>query len=632
MKRSISPPIPLKPDRLKMKDENPFEDDSETKSLDSSSSSLKMTEEELRFASLAVNEAARLSPFVLTSTEKLERNPFDDDTDGYVNPFQDDDRKRPELPPRPVTKTKSQSIFSPSTSPQKSGSITVGRREHAHSISSASILISESPHRRGPSFGSQTLETTTSPFQPPPPITNPARLAIRKISTMDGSSFKLKEDIIIPDTTKAYKSLPIPQNLSNLEVFHRGATRDQVISGFYAVTGSHSLRIYYLPTGENRFTVPLEDKNKCHSVNFVSTPPFLEKSSSDPFVWAGLEKGELIEVDVRTGEIVGRCASHTAIVLFILRGPRAMYTVDENGGVRIWLPDENGRITFNQRPHALRIQAKPGFVILAKDVLWTCQGKIIEVYCLREDAVNILEKKIDTSHGFNIPSNITCLAYNPKREEVYVGHENGKVSVFDTLTYERKYVVQSTSYKILSMVCLIDRLWIGLQTGKIMIFEIIPSPASHLPTWSCIMEYLCYSNSGVVGMYVDDKSLLAGATNMPVMSMSDSGHIRIWDGLLRDYLLDCSIRARCDEYSTYTLLRAAILSFNIDSRKPADLGHHDSNFFENFIQSHDSDIFVFGFQELVDLENVSRKFYNLEKCKCKVICSWHKQDSQGQSR
>jgi hypothetical protein len=123
------------------------------------------------------------------------------------------------------------------------------------------------------------------------------------------------------------------------------------------------------------------------------------------------------------------------------------------------------------------------------------------------------------------------------------------------------------------------------------------------------MEYLCYANSGVVGLHVDDKSLLAGATST-VMSMSDSGHIRLWDGLLRDYLLDCSIRARCDEYSTYTLLRATILSFNIDSRKPADLEYHDSSFFEKFIHSHDADIFVFGFQELVDLENVTLFSYH----------------------
>jgi hypothetical protein len=627
MKRANSPPVPLKPDRLKVRDENPFQDASEQKSSSSSSSSLRMTQEELIFANLAINEATRTSPF-LVSCEKVNENPFEDVYGTAANLFTaEEERKRPELPPRPVTKTKSDNILSQqeAISPSRAGHITVGRRQHAYSVSSSSILA---PNTESLRRGSHAIESS-SPFQPPPPISSNSTR--RKISVIDNSSFKLKEDVIIPDSTKAYKSLPIPQNLSNLEVFHKGPTRDQVISGFYAVTGSNSIRIYYLPTGENRFTVSLEDKNKCHTLNFVSTPPVLEKSFSDPFIWAALEKGELIEVDVRTGEVVNKCVYHTGIVSFIIRGPRSMYTVDENGGVRIWLPDENGRITFNQRPRALRIQPKPSVVILVKESLWTCQGKMIEVYSLREDAGNILEKRIDTAQGFNIPSNISSLAYNPKREEIYAGHENGKISVFNSVECERKYVVQATSYKILSIVCVVERLWVGLQTGKILIFDIVPS--SPLPIWSCTMEYLCYVNSGVMGMYVDDKSLLAGATNLPVMSMSDSGHIRIWDGLLRDYLLDLSIRLKCDEYSSYTLLRAAILSFNIDSRKPMDLEYHDSNFFENFVQNNDSDIFIFGFQELVDLENVRNLLLNvLEKCQCKIICSWYKQDYHGKTR
>lgn len=44
-----------------------------------------------------------------------------------------------------------------------------------------------------------------------------------------------------------------------------------------------------------------------------------------------------------------------------------------------------------------------------------------------------------------------------------------------------------------------------------------------------------------------------------------------------------------------------MLTYNIDSRKPCDL---DVDFLEEFVENHEADIYVFGFQELVDLENV----------------------------
>ena len=70
-----------------------------------------------------------------------------------------------------------------------------------------------------------------------------------------------------------------------------------------------------------------------------------------------------------------------------------MYSIDENGGVRIWLPDEHGVITFSQRPHALRIAAKPAVVILAFDSIWTSSGKIIEVYNLKDNGGSLLVKR-----------------------------------------------------------------------------------------------------------------------------------------------------------------------------------------------------------------------------------------------
>jgi hypothetical protein len=60
-----------------------------------------------------------------------------------------------------------------------------------------------------------------------------------------------------------------------------------------------------------------------------------------------------------------------------------------------------------------------------------------------------------------------------------------------------------------------------------------------------------------------------------------------------------------EDYCSYTPIRVQILTFNIDSRKPADLDAtlNDKNIFDSLFDR-DVDIYVFGFQELVDLENV----------------------------
>lgn len=361
----------------------------------------------------------------------------------------------------------------------------------------------------------------------------------------------------------------------------------------YEIISLLQIRTFYTPSGENTATVSTPNNDsKAHAVSFL-TGPLSEKS--DSIGWAGMDKGEIIEFDVLTGNVLARACPHTATVIHILRGIREMYTIDEHGGLRIWIQDQGNRITLQQRPHALRVQSKPTCAIFANDLLWTSQGKFIEIYSLDPEAPSFLVKRIDSGQGFSIPSVISVLDYNPKEKEVYVAHDSGKISIFSCIDFERKSIIQATSYKINCMCVVVGRIWVGLQTGKILIFEMINSE------WVCVVEFLAFPSSGVVGLAIDDRALLVGAWNLCVVSLSDSGHMKIWDGLLRDYLLDLEIRSNAVEYSTYTPLSIAMFSYNIDSRKPSDL---DNNELGVFISRNDADVFIFGFQELVDLENV----------------------------
>ena len=60
------------------------------------------------------------------------------------------------------------------------------------------------------------------------------------------------------------------------------------------------------------------------------------------------------------------------------------------------------------------------------------------------------------------------------------------------------------------------------------------------------------------------------------------------------------------EYCDFREVSAVVMTWNAGATKPTSLRHNeqDTNFYRELLQPHDPpDIFVFGFQELVDLED-----------------------------
>jgi len=66
------------------------------------------------------------------------------------------------------------------------------------------------------------------------------------------------------------------------------------------------------------------------------------------------------------------------------------------------------------------------------------------------------------------------------------------------------------------------------------------------------------------------------------------------------------MRSRDQDYCDFRLLRAVVLTWNAGASKPHHLLNDkmDATFFKRFLQDSNSpEILVFGFQELVDLED-----------------------------
>lgn len=278
-----------------------------------------------------------------------------------------------------------------------------------------------------------------------------------------------------------------------------------------------------------------------------------------------------------------------------------MYTIDENGGLKIWeISQELGIVDLKGKSKSLRIQPRQLFAIVVENRLWTAALKSIDIYDLSADSQSFSCKKIEIGMGIGAITGITFL---DRRQEVITSHECGKVTVYNAQTYERMYYVQLSSYKILSILAVGEAMvWVGFGTGKIIIYRI-----NEKANWRAILDFPAYVNSGVVTLELDDTSLI-NTGNLTIMSLSDGGTVKFWNGLLTEYYKDIAIKAKCDEYCTYTPLNLLILTYNIDSRKPENMDEsgHDSSLLAEFLATHDADLYVFGFQELVDLENVPR--------------------------
>eukprot|EP00842_Homolaphlyctis_polyrhiza_P003581 jgi/Hompol1/4223/HPOL_006989-RA len=306
-------------------------------------------------------------------------------------------------------------------------------------------------------------------------------------------------------------------------------------------------------------------------------------------------------MDVESGDLLDRKTTHSGPITHIIRHHFTLYTLDETGGLKIWSANRDGDVLLSSTPRALRISPRQSHVIIDRNHLWAASGKRLEIINLSLDAPALVERRVDVSFSVG---QISALASLPAKCEIYVGHEDGKISVFNALTFEKKRTYQVAFYRVSSLLGVNEsHLWAGFGTGKISIFDV---DYNNGDSWSLVKEFLPQSpqNSPVVGLYVDDTSLLT-LGQLYIASVLESGIVRIWDGLLTDFRIDSLMHSYERQFCDYQQRNVVVLTWNIDSRKPSDIDAgdlEDRTFLSSVIQGNDdADVFVFGFQELIDL-------------------------------
>jgi len=318
-------------------------------------------------------------------------------------------------------------------------------------------------------------------------------------------------------------------------------------------------------------------------------------------VWIGNNFGELLEADIATQSVI--CSKPSAHgrheIIKIYRHFTELWTLDETGTLNVWGPGEDGVPTLSGGPsQSFRVPKGHMFSMVVGDELWHATGKEIRVFLPTVDGrtqFQVLIRPLSQDTAGEVTSG-TLLNSDP--DKVFFGHADGKVSIYSRKSYSCLGVLSISQYKINSLAGVGKYMWAGYNTGKIAVYDMGPTP------WAVKKEWVAHDNP-VIKLMADTASFYK-LDRYQVISLGADNMLRTWDGLLQDDWLESEMRRKDTEYCDFEKLKVLVMTWNAGASTPNSLRYSESDarFIQDLLQSSDSpDIIVFGFQELVDLED-----------------------------
>ncbi|OJJ49043.1 hypothetical protein ASPZODRAFT_59723 [Penicilliopsis zonata CBS 506.65] len=396
-----------------------------------------------------------------------------------------------------------------------------------------------------------------------------------------------------PDSSQVNRRPPLLKS-GPYEIHTRYDTRLFDVCGRYVCTTGYITRVWDLTTGEQVLSLSHGETVKCLSIAFK---PGKDLESEGQRLWLGSSSGELHEVDIATQSIVGsRSYPSRREIIKILRHQKEMWTLDDEGRLLVWPPDETGTPNLQYSYHNPydRVARGHTFSMVVGDKLWLAAGKEVHIYRpnARDDAsFKVLKRPLGSLHSGEVTSG-TYVSKDGGR--VYLGHNDGKVSVYSATEYTCLASVNVSVYKINCLGMVGDYLWAAYKTGMIYVYNITTNP------WTVKKDWRAH-DSPVCGFLLDTSSVWT-MNRLQVASLGTDNCIRLWDGMLEDDWLDDRMLSKDVEFCDFREIRATVLTWNAGASTPSNV--RSSNFIQDAIHPENPpEILVFGFQELVDLEN-----------------------------
>ncbi|KAF4633772.1 hypothetical protein G7Y89_g4345 [Cudoniella acicularis] len=413
-----------------------------------------------------------------------------------------------------------------------------------------------------------------------------------------------------PDASHANRRPPHFKHGAH-EISTRYDTRILDVCGEFVCTSGHLTRVWSILDGEIVMSLAHTEGIRIISVAFKPTADTKDEGSR---LWLGNNIGELIEVDVASQSVITtKSNAHTRReVIKMYRHLNEMWTLDDGGTLHLWAPDSTGAPSLTNPYQSFRVPKGHTFSMVVGDELWHAAGKDIRIFVPTLDGAvqfQVLARPISQPNAGEITSG-TCLSSQPGR--VYFGHTDGKVTIYSRDDYTCLGVVNVSVYKITSLAGAGGMLWAGFSTGMIYIYDTTQTP------WVVKKDWRAHQDPVI--KLISDRSSFWSLDRAQVISLGQDNMLRVWDGLLQDDWIETQMQSSEADFCEFRPIKTLVMTWNAGASTPYSLQHsdQDSTFFRDLIQGSDCpDILVFGFQELVDLEDKTRTAKSFFKSKKK---------------
>ena len=399
-----------------------------------------------------------------------------------------------------------------------------------------------------------------------------------------------------PDSSQANRRPPRFKEQPH-EIMTGYDTKLFALCGEVVCTTGYLTRVWNIITGQLLMSLSHGETTKATAIAFKPAKAVEDEGKR---LWLGMNTGELLEVDIPTQSVIATRSSANARfpVVKIVRHGTDMWTIDEEGKWLIWPSAEDSSPSLSNAPIVSRIPAGASFSIVVGSELWVAYGKEIRIYehnPSTRTATQIVQRPLSQLGVGEVTSGTTI---SSQADRVYFGHIDGKVTIYSRKDYSCLEVVNVSFYKISSLAWAGNLLWACFNTGMIYVYDTTTHP------WKVKKDWKAHYNT-IAGITVDPTSIWK-LDRLQVASLGTDQLIQLWDGMLTDDWLEADMQEHDAEYCDFREVTALVMTWNAGASKPTALRHDekDSNFFRELLTySKPADILVFGFQELVDLED-----------------------------
>ena len=400
-----------------------------------------------------------------------------------------------------------------------------------------------------------------------------------------------------PDASSANRKAPRFKGTHWDLLTGREIRKTALCGDLLVIAHNDKLRIHNLLTDEVVWQIPIGD-TRVTAMDF-RTVELTDISEAGRYLWVGFKDGSLHEYDTRERVVIERYFhAHSSAVIAILKCGKCMWTLDEIGMLNMWSADQ--AISLKGRPACTTLRTVLGISAAAviDGLLWLGSMRTVHVFDPKRSHNQRLtpEKGLEPTRSTGA---ITCVVHLPHDpESVYFGHDDGKISVYANREIQFREVLSISHYNLSGLLAVGDYLWASFKTGKIFVYDV------HARPWRVMKEWHAHK-SPIHELAVDSYGLWK-EKRLQVSSMAGDGAVKIWDGLLMEDWLENEMQRQVPQFASFASVSALICTWNAGASTPQKLtrDYEDAQFIGDMIREADSpDLIVFGFQELVDLDD-----------------------------